>query len=131
LQSAIANQETYALAMGRMFGIFFLALMVMLLLSSAIILYGSLFRTREIAFLLTSRTDGPRVSPEVSRGDHFEQLGVRASGSPILLAYGVVAEAPWYSYVLLLPFLVAFLYIPVAIGAILCLWIVRYIPTTS
>ena len=32
---------------------------------------------------------------------------------------------PWYYYVLLLPFWVSFVYIPVAIGAILCLLVVR------
>ena len=46
-------------------------------------------------------------------------------GSPMLLAYGVVAEAPWYYYAMLLPFLVAFVYIPAAIGAILCLLVVQ------
>ena len=29
---------------------------------------------------------------------------------------------------MLLPFLVAFIYIPVAVGAIICLWVVRRIP---
>ena len=42
-------------------------------------------------------------------------------GSPILLAYGVVAHAPWYYYLMLLPYLLAFIHIPVAIGAIICL----------
>ena len=49
-------------------------------------------------------------------------------GSPILLAYGVVGRAPWYYYAMLLPYLVAFIYIPVAIGAIVCLWVVHRIP---
>ena len=49
-------------------------------------------------------------------------------GSPMLLAYGVVVGAPWYYYAMLLPFMVAFIYIPVAIGAILCLLVVRHIP---
>lgn len=129
LQSAITNQETYALAMGRMFGVFFLALMVMLLFSSAIILYGSLFRSRDAAFLLTSPARTGRVFlHKFQEAIVLSSWGFVLLGSPILLAYGVVAGAPWYFYVLLLPFLVAFLYIPVAIGAILCLWVVRYIP---
>ena len=46
----------------------------------------------------------------------------------MLLAYGIVAEAPWYYDVLLPPFWIPFVYIPVAIGAILCMLVVRSFP---
>ncbi len=49
-------------------------------------------------------------------------------GSPMLLAYGLVEKAPWYYYALLLPYLVAFVYIPVAFGGIVCLGVVRCVP---
>ena len=48
--------------------------------------------------------------------------------SPMLLAYGLVRHAPWYYYAMLLPFLVAFTYIPAGIGGILCLAIVHRLP---
>jgi ABC-2 type transport system permease protein len=48
----------------------------------------------------------------------------------MLLAYGIVAAAPWYYYILLVPFVLAFLYIPVALGAILCLFVVRHFPNS-
>ena len=82
LQSSIACPETYALAVGGMFSTFFFALSLMLMFSAAVILYGSLFRSREIAFLLTTPAHGPGVPASVSRGDRAEQLGVRASGKP-------------------------------------------------
>jgi ABC-2 type transport system permease protein len=44
------------------------------------------------------------------------------------LAYGIAEHAPWYYYVMLMPYLVGFIYIPVAIGALACLFIVRHIP---
>ncbi len=46
-------------------------------------------------------------------------------GTPMLLAYGLVAEAPWYYYALLPPALVAFIHIPAAIGAVCCLLLVH------
>ena len=49
-------------------------------------------------------------------------------GSPMLVAYGVVGRAPWYYLALLLPYLVAFTYIPAGTGAILCLLLVRFLP---
>jgi ABC-2 type transport system permease protein len=50
-------------------------------------------------------------------------------GSPMLLAYGIVASAPWHYFVLMVPFLVSFTFVPSGIGAILCLLIVYRIPS--
>ena len=49
-------------------------------------------------------------------------------GSPMLVAYGVVAQAPWYYFALVLPMLVAFVFIPAGIGAILLLAIMQHFP---
>ena len=97
------------------------------------ILYGSLFRSREIAFLLTIPARTGRVFlHKFHEAILLSSWGFVLLGSPTLLAYGVVVAAPWYYYVLLPPFVVAFIYIPVAIGAILCLFVVRRIsPTVS
>jgi ABC-2 type transport system permease protein len=129
LQSSIACPETFATAVGGMFSTFFFVLTLMLMFSAAVILYGSLFRSREIAFLLTSPARTGRVFL-----DEFHQAVILSSwgfvllGSPAMLAYGVVVGAPWYFYLVLGPFIVAFCYIPVAIGAIACILLVRYIP---
>ncbi len=112
-----------------MFGTFFAALMLMLVFSSGMILYGSLFRSREIAFLLTIPARTERVFlHKFQEAVVLSSWGFVLLGSPMLLAYGIVADAPWYYYALLLPFVVAFIYIPVAVGAIICLWVVRRIP---
>jgi ABC-2 type transport system permease protein len=47
----------------------------------------------------------------------------------MLLAYGLVAHSPWYYFVMLVPFLVAFSVIPVGFGAIVCLVVVRHLPS--
>jgi ABC-2 type transport system permease protein len=129
LQEAVSQPELQARMIGAVFGTFFAALMLMLIFSSAIILYSSLFCSKEAAFLLTI----PARTEQVFLHKFQEALllsswGFILMGSPILLAYGVVEHAPWYYYAMLVPYLVAFIYIPVAIGAIICLLVVYRIP---
>ncbi len=129
LQSAFVYPETYAMAVGGLFSAFFFALMLMLAFSAGVILYGSLFRSREIAFLLTTPARTGRIFlHKFHEAILLSSWGFVLLGSPALLAYGVVVAAPWYYYALLPPFVVAFIYIPVAIGAILCMFVVRYLP---
>jgi ABC-2 type transport system permease protein len=112
------------------FGMFFAALMVMLVFSSGIILYGSLFRSPEVGFLLTVPARTGRVFLH-----KFQEAVLLSSwafillGSPMLLAYGIVADAPWYFYVVLFPFMFGFVYVPAAVGAILCLLIMYWLPS--
>lgn len=112
------------------FGVFFVTMMVMLTFSTGIILYSSLFRSREVAFLLTIPSRVDRIFLH-----KFQEAVLLSSwafillGSPVLLAYGIVAGAPWYYYLLLVPFLVSFTYIPAGIGAIACVAIVRHLPS--
>jgi ABC-2 type transport system permease protein len=128
LKSAIP-QSDYGRMVGAMFGTFFAALMLMLVFSSGIILYSSLFSSRESTFLLTIPARTERIFlHKFQEAVLLSSWGFVLLGSPILLAYGVVERAPWYYYVLLLPYLVAFIYIPVAVGAIICLWVVYRIP---
>ncbi len=129
LQQAIPHPETYARAIGAMFGTFFAALMVMLIFSAGIILYSFLYCATEMTLLLTIPARTERVFLQ-----KFQEALVLTSwgfvflASPMLLAYGLVERAPWYYYAMLLPFLIAFIYIPVALGGITCLCVVRRVP---
>jgi ABC-2 type transport system permease protein len=129
LQLTITDHATHRQVIGFLFGAFFFILMAMLVFSSGIILYSSLFRSREIAYLLTTPARTERVFLH-----KFQETLVLSSwgfvllGSPVLLSFAIVAESPWYYYALLPVFVGAFIYIHVAIGAILCLWIVRRLP---
>ncbi len=112
------------------FGMFFVTLMTMLAFSSGIILFGSLFRNREVAFLLTLPTRIERIFlHKFQEAVFLASWGFLLLGSPMLLAYGLVAHSPWYYFVMLVPFLVAFSVIPVGFGAIVCLVIVRHLPS--
>jgi ABC-2 type transport system permease protein len=129
LRLNVTNPETHGMALGVVFGHFFFWLMLMLVFSSGIILYSSLFRSREMGLLLTIPARTQRVFlHKFQEAVILSSWGFALLGSPMLLAYGIVADAPWYYYALLPPFLAAFIYIPVAIGAIVCLWIVRRVP---
>jgi ABC-2 type transport system permease protein len=112
------------------FNVFFLALTVMLVFSAAIILYGGLFRSDEVTHLLTTPVRCERIVwHKFQEAAFFSCWGFLLLASPMLLAYGLVVEAPWFYFALLIPFVVAFVLVPAGLGAIVCLWIVRLIPT--
>ncbi|MBN2476769.1 MAG: hypothetical protein JXB62_19320 [Pirellulales bacterium] len=125
----ILHPETLDQTVRAVFGMFFAALMVMLTFSSGIIMYGLLFRSREMRFLLTLPARVERVFVhKFQEAILLSSWGFLLLGSPMLLAYGVTAPAPWYYFAMLPPFMVAFIYIPAALGTILCLLIVRFMP---
>jgi len=129
LKSAITHPETHDKTVRAVFGMFFVALMIMLVFSSGLILYSSLFRSPEITLLLTIPARTQRVFlHKLQEAILFSSWGFLLLGSPMLLAYGMVAKAPWYYFAILLPLMVAFVYIPAGIGAILCLMIIRHLP---
>ncbi len=111
------------------FNVFFLALTAMLFFSSAIITYGTMYRGEEVEFLLTHPVSSERVAVHKFQETlFFSCWGFVLLGSPMLLAYGLVADSPWYYFVLLLPFVVSFVFIPAGLGAIVCLLVVRLLP---
>ena len=92
LQTTIGHWETYARAVGGMFNAFFAALMLMLAFSAGIILYASLFRSREIALLLTVPARTGRVFlHKFQEAIILSSWGFALLTSPMLVAYGIVA----------------------------------------
>ena len=115
--------------MQAIFNMFFFALFLMLIFSSGVILYGSLFRGGEVAYLLTMPIHEERIfQHKFQHAVLLSSWGFLLLGSPMLVAYGVVAHAPWYYYAMVLPMLVAFVFIPAGIGAILLLAIMHFFP---
>jgi ABC-2 type transport system permease protein len=111
------------------FNAFFLALFVMLVFSSGVILYGSLFRGGEVAYLLTIPVREERIfQHKFQHAVMLSSWGFLLLGSPMLVAYGMVADAPWYYYAMMPPMLIAFVFIPAGIGAIALLAILLYFP---
>lgn len=129
LRTTISNPQMLEQTVGAVLGLFFASLMVMLVVSSGVILYGFLFQNREIAFLLTTPARPERVFVfKFQEAILLSSWGFLLLGSPMLVAYGLVLEAPWYYYAMLLPFMVAFIYIPAGLGGMVCLGITYFFP---
>jgi ABC-2 type transport system permease protein len=129
LRNTIPHAETHDDMVRGVFGMFFAALMIMLMFSAGIILYGSLFHSPETAFLLTTPARTERIFLHKFQDTVLlSSWGFILLGSPVILAYGVIADAPWYYYLLMFPFIFAFIYIPAGIGAIACLLILYFMP---
>jgi ABC-2 type transport system permease protein len=111
------------------FHLFFASLNVMLVFSSGIILYTGLYNSPEMHFLLSLPLRAERVVLyKFQEAVFFSSWGFFLLASPIMIAYGIVTGAPWYYYVLLVPLIVSFVYIPCGIGAVCCLAIVHKLP---
>jgi ABC-2 type transport system permease protein len=114
---------------GILFDLLFLSLAVLLVFSSGLILYGSLFASAETAFLLSSPLAADQVFAYKFQGAvAFSSWAFLLLGTPILIAYGLVCSAPWYFYVLLPLFFLGFVLLPGSLGALAALLIVNYVP---
>ncbi len=126
LATTIQHPETHDQTVGVVFRVFFASLTLMLLFSSAVILYGSMYRASEAQFLLTLPARGERIFfHKFQEAMFFASWGFLLLGSPMLIAYGVVAGAPWYYYLLLPAFMGSFVYIPGSFGAIACVLVIH------
>ena len=111
------------------FHLFFASLNVMLVFSSGIILYTGLYNSPETEFLLTQPVRAERlVLYKFQEAVFFSSWGFFLLASPMMIAYGIVVAAPWYYYGLILPLIVAFVYIPSGVGALCCLFIIYRLP---
>ncbi len=128
LDMTIDHPLTLAQTVQAIYNVFFASLLLMLILSSAIILYGGLYCSSEAQFLLTTPVRPERiVLHKFQEAIVFSSWGFLLLGSPMLVAHGLQFDAPWYYFALLLPFMAAFVYIPGGIGAILCLLFVHHL----
>ncbi|MFO0948434.1 MAG: hypothetical protein U1D30_21350 [Planctomycetota bacterium] len=112
-----------------LFGLFFASLFVMLVFSTGIILYASLFASGEAEQMLVQPIGTDRVFAHKFIGAMFFSCwGFLLLGSPLMMAHGLTSKAAWYFYPLAVAFFLAFATIPGCIGAIACLLVVNYLP---
>lgn len=124
-----AGNPYHAQTFKLVFHLFFASLNVMLVFSSGIILYGTLFRSPETKLLMSLPVRDERITlHKFQEALAFSCWGFFLLASPMMLAYGIVVGAPWYYYAILLPMIVAFVYIPCSIGAVCCLLLVSKFP---
>jgi ABC-2 type transport system permease protein len=114
---------------GILLDLLFLSLAVLLVFSSGLILYGSLFASAETVFLLSSPASADQVFAYKFQGAMaFSSWAFLLLGAPILIAYGLACEAGWYFYVLLPLFFLGFVLLPGSLGGLAALLIVNYVP---
>jgi ABC-2 type transport system permease protein len=124
-----AGSTYHALTVRFVFHLFFASLNVMLVFSSGIVLYTGLYNSPETRYLLMLPARPERiVLHKFQEAFFFSSWGFFLLASPIMIAYGIVVGAPWHYFALLLPMIVAFVYIPCGIGALCCLLIVYKLP---
>ena len=111
----------------KVLNIFYASLMIMLFFSSAILLYGGIYQSQEVRFLITTPSSPARIFQyKFTEAVFLSGWGFILIGSPMLVAYGIVVDANWYYYLLLFPLMIAFVYIPTGLGAITCLLVVHF-----
>ncbi len=108
---------------------FFLSLTLMLAISSAVIGFHGLFRSRETEWLLqTWLPDAYVFAYRLQDAAFLSSWGFLLLASPMMIAYGLNVFAPWYFYLLFPVSLLIFVFIPATIGVCTVLLLVRFVP---
>jgi ABC-2 type transport system permease protein len=112
-----------------LFDLLFMSLTVLLVFSSGIILYSSLFSSAEGTFLLGLPASADQVFAFKYQGAiAFSSWAFLLLGSPVLIAFGLMSGAPLYFYLFLPLFFFGFVLIPGSLGALVCLAVANWAP---
>jgi ABC-2 type transport system permease protein len=112
-----------------LFGMFFLSLTGLMVFSTALLLYASLFRAPESGYLLTTPARPDQIfAYKLQESLLFSGWAFLLLGTPLLTAFGIEMGAQWLYYLLFMPFLLGFLLLPGAIGSLGCLLVVYLMP---
>jgi ABC-2 type transport system permease protein len=115
--------------LGGLFDLLFLALGVMLVFSTGLILFSSLFTSPETTFLLSTPARADQVFAFKFQGAlGFSSWAFLLLGSPVLLAYGLSYSVHWLFYLLFPLFFFGFILLPGSLGALICLLVVNFFP---
>ena len=111
------------------FSMFFLSLLIMLFFSTGIIVYTTLFHSREATFLLTTPASADRIfAYKFVEAIGFSSWGFFLLGSPLMVAYGLTVKAPAAFYAMFLVFLLSFVLVPGSVGAIAAILVANLFP---
>jgi ABC-2 type transport system permease protein len=118
--------------MQNMLALFFFALLVMLVFSNGIILFGGLYRSRETAFLV-ARPVRPvsLVLYRLLESVGFSSWAFLFLVTPLLVAYAGDQRLGPVFYLQALAFLVVFLFIPAGAGALVTMGLAAFFPRSK
>jgi ABC-2 type transport system permease protein len=115
--------------MARLLSVFALALFFMLIFSNVLIVYSTLYRSREVEYMVQSPL--PFRSLFLARFAESVVFSSWASaflGSPLILAYGIASKALPPFYLAAVAFYIPYVTIPAALGALVAMTLVRFLP---
>ncbi len=111
------------------FHFFFVALLVLLTLSNAILVYGALFRNEEAAYLLCSPMDlRSTVAVKYLESLFFSSWSLLLLGLPLMMAIARVEQETWFFYPYYVLMFLAFIPIPGALGLLGAWSVARFVP---
>jgi ABC-2 type transport system permease protein len=114
---------------GTLFDVLFMLLGVLLIFSSGLVLYASLFGSPETAFLLSRPARDDQVFAFKFQGAlAFSSWAFLLLGAPLLIAWGLMRGAPIGFYAVLPLFFLGFILLPGSLGGLACLFIVNFVP---
>ncbi len=117
------------LLMGSLLSMLALALFFMLMFSNVLISYSTLYRAREVVYLLQSPvTIRSYFLARFIECIHLSSWASAYLGSPLILAYGLVTGASPMLYVAALAMFVPFVTIPAALGSMITIVLARVFP---
>jgi ABC-2 type transport system permease protein len=115
-----------------LFSMFFLSLLTMLFFSAGILTYTGLFQSREAAYLLTTPATADRIfAYKFLEAIGFSSWGFLLLGSPMMVAYGINAQAAPAFYGMFLLYLIAFVMIPGSLGAVAAVLVANVFPRSQ
>ncbi len=120
------------LLVGLVFSLFFLSLLVMLVFSNAVLIYGSLYRSSEVDFLLTLPLREESIfSYKYLETVFYSSWAFIYMAVPIVVAFGYKRGVPWYFYPAAVVMFLVFVAIPAAIGSIISVLVVTLVPRSK
>jgi len=110
------------------FGLFFVSVTGLTVFSTGLMIYGNLFTSPETMFLMASPARADQVFAHKYRETMlFAGWSFFLLGTPMLLSFGYLYGASWLYYVLVPFYLIGFLLLPSAVGAIFTLVVVAFV----
>ncbi len=112
-QLAVNNIPVKGAIVEALFDLMFFTLGSMLVFSTGIILFASLFTSPEARFLLCSPARADHIfATKFQAAVAFSSWGFVILGIPIFLAFGIISGVPWYFYALLPAYLLGYVLLP-------------------
>jgi len=125
-------EQPAVIAIPYVFHVFFVAMILLLAFSTAVLAYGALFGRDEPSFLL-AMPSSPRniVTIMYLEALFFASWSLLLLGLPLMLAIGNVQGLPWHFYVTFIVAFLGFVPIPGAIGLLGALAVALWLPRAA